>query len=151
MIWGVTMVVVVISVRSVIQTGLITFIPLYFDFLGPNNKEYAALLLSVFVFTGAIGSLLGGSLADRFGRKTVLVASLGTVLPLLVIFLRTTGFVQILAISLAGASLIAASPLTVVMAQELLPNNIGLASGLTLGLGFGAGGVGGGHAGQSRR
>ena len=140
--WGLAMIVLVISLRSVIQTGLITFIPLYFAYLSPDKKAYSALLIAVFVFTGAIGTLFGGALADRFGRKPVMVASLGTVLPLLLIFLNTDGPLQVLSIALAGASLIAASSLTVIMAQELLPNNIGLASGLTLGLGFGAGGFG---------
>jgi FSR family fosmidomycin resistance protein-like MFS transporter len=47
-----------------------------------------------------------------------------------------------LALAIAGATLISASSLTVVMAQEILPHRVGLASGLTLGLAFGAGGLG---------
>ena len=141
-ILGLGVIVLVIGLRSIIQTGLITFIPLYFAYLSPDKKAYAALLIAVFVFTGAIGTLFGGALADRFGRKPVMVVSLATVLPLLLVFLNTSGPLQVLSIALAGASLIAASSLTVIMAQELLPHNIGLASGLTLGLGFGAGGIG---------
>ncbi len=133
----------VISLRSMLQTGLITFIPLYFISLpGEKNKEYAAFLLAVFLFAGAIGTLSGGFLADRLGRKTVMAGSLSVVTPLLLLFLNSSGAVQVITIALAGAALIAASSLTVVMAQEAMPNSIGLASGLTLGLGFGAGGLG---------
>lgn len=141
-IWGLTIIVLVISLRSVLQTGLITFIPLYFAAVEPGNKDYAAFLISVFVFTGALGTLFGGALADRLGRKTVMILSLAVVWPLLAVFLRASGALQVIALAIAGASLISASSLTVVMAQELLPDNVGLASGLTLGLGFGAGGLG---------
>jgi MFS transporter, FSR family, fosmidomycin resistance protein len=141
-IWGMTTIVLVICLRSVIQTGLIAFIPLYFTWLNPGNKGYAALLLSVFVCAGAIGTLFGGPLADRLNRKLVMVVSMGIVCPLLLIFLNSTGIWQVLAIAISGAALVSAASLTVVMAQELMPNNIGLAAGLTLGLGFGAGGLG---------
>jgi FSR family fosmidomycin resistance protein-like MFS transporter len=42
----------------------------------------------------------------------------------------------------SGAALLASFSVTIVLAQELLPNNLGLASGLILGLGFGTGGLG---------
>ncbi len=132
----------IISLRSMIQVGLITFIPLYFISQSAANRDYAAFLLSVFVFAAAIGTLIGGPLADRLGHKTVMVCSLSLVMPLLLIFLNSTGPLQVATLALAGTSLVSASSLTVVMAQEILPNNIGLATGLTLGLGFGAGGIG---------
>jgi MFS transporter, FSR family, fosmidomycin resistance protein len=135
-------VVLVISFRSVVQVGLVTFIPLYFTSLQPGNEGYAALLLSVFVFAGAAGTIVGGPLADRIGRKPLMIGSMVLVLPMLFVFLYGPPPAQIFSIAMAGASLISASALTVVIAQELLPHNIGLASGLTLGLGFGAGGVG---------
>ncbi len=132
----------IIGLRSMVQTGLITFIPLYFIAQSSTNKEYAAFLLSVFVFCAAIGTLIGGPLADRLGHRTVMVATLVLVMPLLLVFLNSSGPIQVIALGLAGITLVAASSLTIVMAQDLLPNNIGLATGLTLGLGFGAGGLG---------
>lgn len=132
----------VITVRSMIQTGLITFIPLYFLSLSTNNKDYAAFLLAVFLTAGAVGTLLGGRVADKIDRRVVMAGSLLVVTPMLLIFLNNTGIVQVVALAIAGATLISASSLTVVMAQEMLPNNVGLASGLTLGLAFGAGGLG---------
>ncbi len=132
----------IISLRAMIQTGLLTFIPLYFATLPDYNKGYVATLLSVFVLAGAVGTLSGGPLADRFGQKNVMVGSLALVLPLLLVFLNTQGAIQMISLGLAGTTLTAASSLTVVMAQDTLPNSIGLATGLTLGLGFGAGGLG---------
>jgi MFS transporter, FSR family, fosmidomycin resistance protein len=132
----------IISIRSMLQTGLVTFIPLYFIAINPNLKDYAATLLSIFLLCGAVGTIAGGWAADKIGRKTVMVGSLLVVTPLLFLFLNSSGAVQMISIGLAGGTLIAASSLTVVMAQETLPNSIGLASGLTLGLGFGAGGLG---------
>ena len=131
-----------IALRSMIQTGLITFVPLYFVSRAGGSKEYAAFLLSVFVLASAFGTLIGGPLSDRLGYKTVMVSSLTLVGPLLLAFFNTSGLAQVIIIGLAGVSLVAASSLTVVLAQELLPNNVGLATGLTLGLGFGAGGIG---------
>jgi FSR family fosmidomycin resistance protein-like MFS transporter len=132
----------IISLRAMIQTGLITFIPLYFATLPGNNKDYAAFLLSVYVFCAAIGTLVGGPLADRLGHKPVMVTTLMLVMPLLLLFLNSSGVVQVISLGLAGISLVSASSITIVMAQETLPNNLGLATGLTLGLGFGAGGLG---------
>ncbi len=142
---GIGVIVLLISVRSIIQTGLVTFIPLYFASLNGGATERSAFLLSVFVFAGAMGTLFGGPLADRVNRKAMLAVTLGVVAPLLYLFFNTgdaTGIVQVVAIALAGGVLISAAPLTVLMAQEMMPNNVGLASGLTLGLGFGAGGIG---------
>lgn len=132
----------IITVRSMTQTGLVTFIPLYLLSLSKDNKEYSAFLLAVFLFAGAAGTLIGGRLGDIIDRKLLMAGSLAIVTPMLLIFLNSSGFVQVAALAVAGATLISASTLSVVMAQELLPNSVGLASGLTLGLAFGAGGIG---------
>jgi FSR family fosmidomycin resistance protein-like MFS transporter len=137
-----TLLISIISFRSMVQTGLVTFIPLYFLSLSDNNKDYAAFLLAVFLFAGAVGTLVGGRLADRIERKFLMAGSLAIVTPMLFIFLNSTGLIQVISLAITGATLISASSLTVVIAQELLPNNVGLASGLTLGLAFGTGGLG---------
>ena len=64
------------------------------------------------------------------------------VLVALFIFLRTQGIVQIVALGIAGAFITVPWPISVVMVQEAMPNNVGLASGLTLGLAYGASGLG---------
>lgn len=129
-----------ITIRSWIQSGLVYFIPFYFpEFRGITEPEY---LISIFLIAGAVGTILGGPLADRFGgRKGLLysmVISLFTVYP----FLYLSGiFVPVLAFVL-GAALISTFSTTVVFGQRLLPNNIGLASGLVLGFAVGMGSIG---------
>lgn len=129
-----------ITIRSWIQSGLVYFIPFYFpEFKGITEPQY---LVSIFLIAGAVGTVLGGPLADRFGgRKGLLVSmiiSLLTIYP----FIHLSGIsVPILAF-LLGVALISTFSMTVVFGQRLLPNNIGLASGLVLGFAVGMGSIG---------
>jgi FSR family fosmidomycin resistance protein-like MFS transporter len=98
--------------------------------------------LFVFLFFGALGGLLGGHLSDRLGRHVVIATSLLMFPVLMAMALALSGPLQWVCLAIAGATLLASFSVTVVFAQELLPRRLGLASGLTLGLAFGAGGVG---------
>ncbi len=64
------------------------------------------------------------------------------VLVALFAFLRSEGLAQLVAIGIAGAFITMPWPISVVMVQEAMPNSIGLAGGLTLGLAYGASGLG---------
>jgi FSR family fosmidomycin resistance protein-like MFS transporter len=91
---------------------------------------------------GAAGTLAGGRLADRFGRRTVLIGSM-LVLPVLIVgFLVSPPALAMVFAGLAGAATIATFAVTIVMGQEFLPGRIGVASGVTIGLSIGLGGVG---------
>ncbi len=130
-----------VTVRSWIQAGLVYFIPFYYQGLtGFSTPEY---LVSIFLIAGAAGTVLGGPFADRFGgRRGLLVSmiiSLVTVYPFL--HLQGNLLIPLLAF-VSGAALISSFSTTVVFGQRLLPNNIGLASGLLLGFGVGMGSVG---------
>jgi FSR family fosmidomycin resistance protein-like MFS transporter len=130
-----------ITLRSWGYSGLIVFIPLLLHSRGAG-LEIAGRSLFVFLFFGALGGMLGGHLSDRFGRHTVIAASL-LVFPLLMAaYLLSSGAWQWASLALAGLCLMASFSVTVVLGQELLPRHLGLASGLTLGLAFGTGGVG---------
>lgn len=129
-----------VTVRSWIHSGLVYFIPFYFpDFKGISEPQY---LVTIFLIAGAIGTLLGGPFADRFGGRNGLLVSMFisffTVYP----FLHLTGkWIPVLAF-IVGMALISTFSTTVVFGQRLLPNNIGLASGLLLGFGIGMGSIG---------
>lgn len=130
-----------VTVRSWIQSGLVYFIPFYYqDLTGLGTPEY---LVSIFLVAGAAGTVLGGPFADRFGgRRGLLVSmiiSLITVYPFL--HLQGNLLIPLLAF-VSGAALISSFSTTVVFGQRLLPNNIGLASGLLMGFGVGMGSVG---------
>jgi MFS transporter, FSR family, fosmidomycin resistance protein len=91
---------------------------------------------------GAAGTLIGGPLADRFGRRTVLVGSM-IVIPGLVVGLLVSGpALGVLFAALAGAATIATFAVTIVMGQEFLPGRLGVSAGVTIGLSIGLGGVG---------
>lgn len=134
------LIVLVIAIRSGVLLSAIFLLPLYF-----NAHHLAAglgsLASSVLLLTGAMGGLYGGRLSDRVGRKPVVTWSLAAAAPLLVVaaFVPITFIWPVLA--LAGAALLASNSVTVVQAQELIPNNAGMAAGLTLGLGFGLSGI----------
>jgi FSR family fosmidomycin resistance protein-like MFS transporter len=135
-----SLIVAVIATRSAAQFVLIIFLPLYY-----HARGFPAELGSVYAFvlslSGALGGLAGGHASDRFGRKIVIVLSLLSSVPLLLLMLVTTGPVVWPLLAASGACLLASNSVTVVQGQELLPGNTGVASGLTLGFGFGLSGI----------
>jgi FSR family fosmidomycin resistance protein-like MFS transporter len=130
----------VIAFRSVAWFGLITFVPL-FEVARGNSEAYGNRLLAAMLFFGGIGTLAAGPLADRFGRRPVLVASVLATGPLILVYLAAGGLVGAVALALVGPCVIGTFGVTMVMSQEYLPRHIGLASGLGIGLSIGLGGI----------
>jgi FSR family fosmidomycin resistance protein-like MFS transporter len=135
-----SLIVTVIATRSAAQYSLIIFLPLYYHARG-FPAELGSVYAFVLSFAGAAGGLAGGHASDRFGRKRIVVLSLLVSVPLLALMLETTGPAVWPLLAASGAFLLASNSVTVVQGQELLPGNTGVASGLTLGLGFGLSGV----------
>jgi FSR family fosmidomycin resistance protein-like MFS transporter len=141
--WGpFTVLAAVIAVRSFIYFGLVTFIPLYYVHIHHSGKTLGEVALSAMLFGGAVGTLIGGPLADRFGRRAVLVGSMLLIPPLVVGFLLSGEVLGVLFAALAGAVTIATFAVTIVMGQEFLPGRLGVSAGVTIGLSIGLGGVG---------
>jgi FSR family fosmidomycin resistance protein-like MFS transporter len=133
---------VVIALRSFVYFGLVTFIPLYYIHVLGTSRATGSAALTVMLVGGAIGTLVGGRLADRFGRRAVLRASMLLLPPLIAGFLLSGPALAMVFAGLAGAATIATFAVTIVMGQEYLPGRIGVASGVTIGLSIGLGGVG---------
>ncbi len=131
---------VIVGLRSVAHMGLFTFVPLYQISRGAS-KGQATLLLSLFLLSGAAGTLLGGPLADRFGRRAVLATSFAATVPLILCYVFLDGIGGELALVLAGGAIIGTFGVTIVMSQEYLPGRVGMASGLAIGLAIGLGGI----------
>ena len=131
---------VIVGLRSVAHMGLFTFVPLYQISRGASKGE-ATLMLSLFLLSGAVGTLLGGPLADRFGRRAVLAVSFAVTVPLIVCYVFLDGLGGELALVLAGGAIIGTFGVTIVMSQEYLPGRVGMASGLAIGLAIGLGGI----------
>jgi FSR family fosmidomycin resistance protein-like MFS transporter len=137
-----SLIIAVVVMRSWTQFGLMTYIPFYFiDYL-KGDPAQAGKLLSVFLLGGVIGTLGGSPLADRWGHKFYLTLSmLFTALVFPLIFIAT-GFLLFLTLGILGMVLISTFTVTIVMAQHLLPRNLGVASGLMVGFAIGTGGIG---------
>ncbi|MDI6709274.1 MAG: MFS transporter [Thermoanaerobacterales bacterium] len=141
--WGaLTLLTGVVTARSFIHAGMIAFIPLYFVSHLGRSPLYASHLLTLFLLAGVAGTLTGGPLADRWGRRRLLLLSFGASIPFLVFFPYADGIWRAVAVFGAGFAIIATFSVTVVFAQELAPNNVGLASGIMMGFAVGMGGVG---------
>ena len=104
--------------------------------------QSAQVHLFYFLVAMAVGTLLGGPLGDRIGRKYVIWFSILGVLPFTLMLpyadLFWTGILSVI----IGLIMAAAFPAIVVYAQELLPGRVGMISGLFFGLSFGLGGIG---------
>jgi FSR family fosmidomycin resistance protein-like MFS transporter len=135
-----TLLILYVTIRSWVHAGLVYFIPFYFPaFKGIAEPEY---LVTTFLLAGAVGTVLGGPFADRFGGRNGLLVSMIIALITVYPLLQLNGFwVPVLAF-IAGMSIISTFSTTVVFAQRLLPRNVGLASGLLLGFGVGMGSIG---------
>jgi FSR family fosmidomycin resistance protein-like MFS transporter len=131
-----------VVMRSWTQFGLVSYIPFYYIDYMKADPIYAGQLLSVFLLSGVIGTLLGGQVSDRLGHKRVLIVSLGLAAAVLPLIFIAKGFMLMAVFAMLGFFLISSFAVTMVMSQRLLPNNVGMASGLMAGFAIGTGGVG---------
>ncbi len=131
-----------IFVRSSIQTGLTTYIPLYYVNYLAGDVIYASYLVAIFLMAGVAGTYLGGIMSDKYGRKNIILFSMIASFPLVSAIPYTTGFITIVIVGLSGAVLISSFATTIVLAQEMMPGRVGMASGLTIGFSIGLGGFG---------
>jgi MFS transporter, FSR family, fosmidomycin resistance protein len=130
----------VIALRSAGWFGLLTFVPLWAVSIG-HSKAYGNNLLALMLFAGGVGTLAAGPLADRIGRRPVLMATLIATPPLVIIFVAVGGWVGAVALALVGVCVVSTFGVTGVMSQEYLPSRIGLASGISIGFSIGLGGI----------
>ncbi len=106
--------------------------------------------LHLFLFLGAVaaGTIVGGPVGDRFGRKYVIWCSILGVLPFTLILPHANLFWTSILTVIIGLILASAFSAILVYAQELAPGNVGMISGLFFGFAFGMGGLGAALLGQ---
>jgi FSR family fosmidomycin resistance protein-like MFS transporter len=131
----------IVIMRSWTQMGLMTYIPFYYINHLKGDPLYAGKLVFVFLLGGALGTLGGAPLADRWGHKRYLIISMLFSTLLLPLIFIVDGYMLFVVLGLLGLTLISTFSVTVVMAQQLLPRNLGVASGLMVGFAIGAGGI----------
>ncbi len=131
---------VLVVLRSVIQVTFTSFLPLYWTMQGYTEVQ-GSQFLTLFLLAGGSAAFLGGTLSDRFGEKPIMIFSMLGCFPLLIGFLWTRGPWSILLCAAGGAFLLFTSPVTVVMAQKLIPRGVSTVSALVMGFAWGVGGL----------
>ena len=119
---GLALVLFFIFMRSTIHTGLSTYLPLFFINFRNAEPAFASMLVSCFLLGGVAGTYVGAVLSDRLGARRIIFV--------------------LAAVVLAGFSIIGSFATTTILAQTMLPNNVGMAAGLTIGFSVGMGGFG---------
>lgn len=131
-----------VVMRSWTHFGVMAYIPFYYVDYEKGDPLYAGTLVSIFLLGGAIGTLAGAPLADRWGYKRYLILSLALTSLLFPLVFVAHGIMLFVCLGVVGMVLISSFTVTMVMAQELLPKNLGIASGLMAGFAIGTGGIG---------
>ena len=122
--------------------GLSSFYTFYLIEKFGLSVQSAQVHLFVFLFASALGTLVGGPLGDRIGRKPIIWVSILGVAPFALILPHADLFWTTALTIVIGLILSSAFSAIVVYAQELLPGKVGMVSGLFFGFAFGMGGLG---------
>ncbi|MGW4498765.1 MFS transporter [Micromonospora sp. NPDC004336] len=127
--------------RSVVFTGFSTFISFYARERTGGGAPAGALALFLLYLGGTVGTVVGGRLADRWDRVTVVRWTCLLTLPAVAGVVLVPGPALLLFVVLTSVGLYVPFSLQVTLGQDYLPNHVGTASGITLGLTISAGGL----------
>jgi FSR family fosmidomycin resistance protein-like MFS transporter len=125
----------IVTVRAFMNTALTVYLP---TFLVDEGSELwlAGISLSVLEAAGIVGALLGGSLSDRFGRRTILYVSLAATPILMLLFLVTSDWLRFPLLLAMGLMALSVTPVVMALVQESFPENRALANGVYMSLNF---------------
>jgi len=127
--------------RSWTLFGIQSFIPTWYKELGYSAAVYSGLATTI-LLASALGTIGSGSIADKRGRKSLLLLSSIAAVPTILLFAQFPGYPGFVSAALIGLLAASTGPLLLVMAQQLMVGRAGVASGLILGLGFVMGAIG---------
>ena len=139
---GIAVLLVLIFSKYFYMASLTSYYTFYLITRFGLSAQAAQVYLFVFLFAVAAGTLLGGPLGDRIGRRQVIWLSILGVAPFTLalphVDLMWTGILSFI----IGLILASAFPAILVFAQDLMPGKLGAVSGLFFGFAFGMGGIG---------
>jgi FSR family fosmidomycin resistance protein-like MFS transporter len=134
--------IVLVAVRSSIQSTYQAFLPKLFSDRGWDPAMFG-LLAGVFMGAGAVGQVISGVVADRFGMRVTVIWPLLLSIPTgLICFLAPSAWMIFVACAVTGLLVGGQHSVLVVYAQQLLPVKQGFAAGLILGFTFASGAIG---------
>jgi FSR family fosmidomycin resistance protein-like MFS transporter len=139
---GIAVLLALIFSKYVYLASLTSYFTFYLIHRFGVTVEVAQLHLFAFLGAVAVGTIAGGPLGDRFGRKYVIWFSILGALPFTLLLPHASLFWTGPLTIVIGLILASAFPAIVVFAQELVPGKIGMISGLFFGFSFGMGGIG---------
>jgi len=128
------------TLRALVSAGFLNFLPILFAQRGLGLKVGGALV-TLFLLSGAVGGVLGGYAAERWGAKPVMGATLALTAPLLFTAAGTAGVPQALALMVGGALLVASHPVNINLAQSLFPGRAGTVAAFMIGFAVGLAGL----------
>ncbi|OLD23460.1 MAG: hypothetical protein AUG06_01055 [Actinobacteria bacterium 13_1_20CM_2_65_11] len=140
-VFALAMVIGVMMSRSWTVSVFQAFTPTWYRQLGYGPEFYGPLATTL-VLASAVGTVGCGSLADRYGRRTVILVTLVLSIPAILLYTMFPGPWAFGSAILIGVLAASTAPLMLLMAQQLMASRAGLASGLVMGLGFVTGAVG---------
>jgi FSR family fosmidomycin resistance protein-like MFS transporter len=127
-----------VVLRSAVSVSFQTFLPFALKDNGLNTTE-VSWVLAGFLFFGGVGGFFGGALADRLGARRVSLVAMLLATPLLVCAFSLTGGLRYALLLAGGTVLNLPIPISVVMAQRLVPGGASTVSALMMGFAWGAG------------
>jgi len=126
-------------VRAISISSFTNLSPLYLTEQG-FSQEYAGFSVSFLLLFGGIGSFLGGPISDWFGRKRMMLLTLALAVPCGIGFLHFDNWLKFVFLGGTGFFLSASLPVTIIMAQELIPKHSSTVSSLMMGFCWGIAG-----------
>jgi len=140
-IFSIMILLVLIFSKYVYMTSLYSYYTFYLIEKFGVTIQYSQILLFVFLSATAIGTMAGGPISDKIGRKYVIWISILGASPFALLMPHAGLFWTIVLSFCTGFVLSSAFPAIIVYAQELLPGKLGLISGLFYGFAFGIAGI----------
>lgn len=129
-----------VGLRGMVSYGVVTFVPLLWHARG-GSLIAGASLISVMLVVGIMGNFFGGLLADRTGRRPVIVGSSLFSALFLSLFLFSQGLWLWVSLAFLGIAVFSTAPVTMLIGQDLFPKSHSMASGIALGVGNALGAV----------
>ena len=142
MVGAMSLLIMVIAVRSWTQLGFTTYVPFYYLEVLHGDPRLVGTLLAVFLGAGVVGTLVAGPIADRVGVRRYVVSVFLLATPIAISFFFVSGPLAFVVLGGLGFVLVSTFTVSVVLGQAYMPRNPGMASGLIVGFAIGAGGLG---------